>query len=30
MCTPVEACTLVAAAAVYKQGAEMLSLFESD
>jgi hypothetical protein len=30
MCAPVEACALVAAAGVYKQGAEMLSLFESD
>jgi hypothetical protein len=29
MCTPVEACALVAAAAVYKQGAATLSLFES-
>jgi len=29
MCAPVEACTLVAAAAVYKQGAAALSLFES-
>jgi hypothetical protein len=30
VCALVEACALVAAAAVYKQGAEMLSLFESD
>jgi hypothetical protein len=29
MCAPVEACTLVAAAAVYKQGVATLSLFES-